>query len=323
VGWKDLLQTPDERIVAPWVGGRSLRSHDRSWRLEGKLPPEHGWHSFRLKNRKVEWVEAVDAEPDVLKFRAKGYLVGDRLVPDEARVETDPAKLAEFEQVLLVELGLDRFIRVEAGRPSEGGPLVYIGQEFPLGPEDEVQMAFLDRRPSVDDVSGVAPALDAAFRFESWQRSEAERRRVEEEERRRQEEARQRVREAIGDGATRRAVAQFNFAEGATAALRVGGAKYLDSRESANKGEMVVQFRFRNRTFECTCDRYTLGIIDAGICLQDHGTGEKGDTHLTLESFPAVLAQAIREGRLVVWRRVGGQNYGGYDDGHDEDDYYD
>ena len=45
-------------------------------------------------------------------------------------------------------------------------------------------------------------------------------------------------------------------------------------------------------------------IIDSGICLQDHNTGEKGDTYFTLESLPAVIRQADREGKLVVYRHV-------------------
>ena len=50
--------------------------------------------------------------------------------------------------------------------------------------------------------------------------------------------------------------------------------------------------------------RDTLRIVDAGICLEDHATGEKGDTYFTLESPPGVVRQAIREGQLVVWRHA-------------------
>jgi hypothetical protein len=48
----------------------------------------------------------------------------------------------------------------------------------------------------------------------------------------------------------------------------------------------------------------TLRIIDSGICLIDHATDERGDTYFTLESLPAVIAQAIREGHLVIFRRA-------------------
>jgi len=97
-----------------------------------------------------------------------------------------------------------------------------------------------------------------------------------------------------------------DFAEAARAALAVGGAEYLDHRRSARRGEVVVRFRLAQRRYECTCDQESLRIIDAGICLIDHATGERGDTYFTLESLPAVILQAEREGRLVVFRHVDG-----------------
>jgi hypothetical protein len=172
MGWRDLLQTGDEAVVSPWVGGRTLRTHDRVWTIEGRLPPEHGWHSFSVTSRKARWREPADAPMDVLRGLMRGYLVGDRFVPDDVVVELDPEKLAHrFERVYLVEQGLDRFARIAAGRACDGGVLVYEGPDMPLGPEDAVLQAYLDRATTVDDVPGVPPALDAAFRFESWQRA--------------------------------------------------------------------------------------------------------------------------------------------------------
>jgi hypothetical protein len=94
-----------------------------------------------------------------------------------------------------------------------------------------------------------------------------------------------------------------DFGEAARAALAVGGATYLDHRP-AYRGEMAVRFRFIGRRFECTCDQRTLRIIDSGICLQDHDTGDRGDHLLTLESLPGTIMQADREGKLVVFRHV-------------------
>jgi hypothetical protein len=68
---------------------------------------------------------------------------------------------------------------------------------------------------------------------------------------------------------------------------------------------VVVRFRLDHRAFECTCEERTLRIIDAGICLVDHATNEKGDTYFTLESLPGVIGEANREGKLVVFRHVG------------------
>jgi hypothetical protein len=312
MGWRDLLQTAGETIVSPWVGGRSLRLGERSWTIAGRLPAEHGWYSFALSNRAATCAGAAEPSQDVLRHLVRGYLVGDRIVEDGVRVDPSPAKIAEqSEPVHLVEPGLDRFARVSAGRVFDGGPLVYRQQDMPLGLEEQVLQALLDERPSIDAIAGVVPALDAAFRMETHQRDQARRRR-EEIERRRREEAEQRAREerirklfgALGDGAGRREMASEDFGEAARAALAVGGAEYLDHRRAAQRGEIVVRFRMHRRRFECTCDARTLRIVDAGICLVDHGTGERGDGYFTLESLPGVIGQATREGRLVVFRRV-------------------
>lgn len=332
MGWRDHLQKEDETLVLPWLGGRELRSKDRVFHIQGRLPAEPGWNAFKIQGRNARLILGEEAQPFLqncelppgpLDFEVTGYLVGDRLVRDDASVDPDPRKIVEqSEPVFLVEEGLDRFVRVEAGRVFADGPLIYAGMEFPLGPEDEVTRAFQDRKASVSDIKGVVPALDAAFRMESWRRSETERLRAEaeerrrrEEEERRREEQRQQLVQQLGDGAGRRAMAAVDFDAAAKAALQVGGAEFLDSRQSRNRNEMVVTFRFHNRRFECTCDRYTMQIIDAGICLVNHATGEKGDTYFTLESFPAVIAQAERERRLVVWRHVDG-----VDDREDWDD---
>lgn len=310
MGWKDLLQTEDECLVAPWVGGRSLRSRDRTWSLQGRRPPEPGWHTFKLENRKARWLGVAEAPMGVLKDHVRGYLVGDRIVPDGVRVSDDNL-VAVSERVHLIEPGLDRFVRVVAGRFFEDGPLIYEAPEFPLGPEEEVLVAYEDQKPNVNTIVGVSPALDMAFRLESLYRAETERRRREEQERREREEQerlaaerREQLREALGDGMTRRAVAIEDFGEAARAALAVGGAQYLSHRDSPNDDEMVVRYRLNDRRFECTCDRRTLRIIDSGICLTDERTGEKGDTFFTLESLPAVVRQADIEGVLVVYRHV-------------------
>jgi len=340
MGWRNLLQEKEELIVLPWLGGRTLRSGPRAWHLDGKLPAEHGWYTFKLMGRKAILGDSYDEElakepcvqpPGSLMCEVTGYLVGDRLILDNANVDPDPSKIAEqSETVHLIEDGLDRFARIEAGRACEDGPLIYSGMVMPLGPEEEVLQAFLEQKSSVANIKGVVPALDAAFRMEVWQRIEAAKRRAElerirkeEEEKRRIEEKRREIVEKLGDGAGRRAMAAIDFDEAARAAFVVGNAQFLDSRKSAQKGEMVVRFRLDNRRFECTCDKLTLRVIDAGICLVDHRTHEKGDGYFTLESLPGVIRQAQREGKLVVFRRVDGENYprGGNDD--DDEDYDD
>jgi hypothetical protein len=320
MSWRDLLQTDQETAVFPWVGGRSLQGSDnRVLTIDGRTPREFGWYRFKVKGRKALSVEAVPAEPENLRFRVRGYLVGDRVVPDGVRVDPDPAKIASFsEKVFLIEDGLDRFVRISAGRVYEGGPLVYSGPEMPLGPEDDVLNAYLDQKGSVDTIAGVSPALDAAFRMETWhrvdterRRAEAERKRQEEEARRQLEQRRQQLVEQLGDGAGRRAMALVDFRQAAQAALALSGAEYLDHRRAVRGNEMVVRFRLDGQRFECTCDQKTLQILDSGICLTAHWDdadgfehNTKGDTWFTLESLPSVIREAVRGHKLVVYRHV-------------------
>jgi hypothetical protein len=263
-------------------------------------------------------VDACAIPPGPLEGEVRGYLVGDRLVADDARVDPDPSGIArESETVWLLEDGLDMFVRVEAGRPCEGGPLVFAGVEMPLGPESEVLRAYEDRLESVGAVKGVTPALEAAFRMECWRRSETERRRAEVEAARARQEARDREEQrlaeltgTLGTGKSRREMAALDFAAAATAALAVGGAEYLSHRPSSERNEMVVRFRLLGRRFECTCDPRTLQIVEAGICLTAHEDdpdfegGTKGDGLLTLESLPRVIAEAESLGVLVVFRHL-------------------
>jgi hypothetical protein len=308
--WQQLLQKSTETLVVPWVGGRSLRTHDRAFKIEGDLPAEHGWFSFELAGRRARHRSTAEPAQTTLAFQLDGYLIGDRLVPDDVRVAPKLAELTQsFERVHLIEPGLDRFSRVSAGRCFENGPLIYRALELPLGPEEDVLREFLDGSESTAAVSGVSPALDAAFRVEVFRRNEASRRREEQARRehraREQREAEERQRELFelyGNADRRRDLAAHDFGEAARLALAIGGAEYLDHRAAHRPDEMVVRFRFQRRRFECTCDSKTLRIIDAGICLTDHTTETRGDTRFTLESLPAVIRQAENEGVLVVFR---------------------
>jgi hypothetical protein len=241
----------------------------------------------------------------------KGYLVGDRFIPDDARVVPDPDKLVEQTcQVYCVELGLERFARAMVVR-NRHGRLVYMSQEFPQGPEAEVLEAYQDRAVSVTHIKDVTPPLDLAFRWISRQRELVEERRRELErvraEERRERERQERIKQAMecaGTSVGRRNLAQHDFGTAAMEALKVSGAEFLDARPGFSEKEVVVQYRFRNRRFECVVDRATLRVIDSGICLTDHDTGEKGDTWLTLESLPGVVGEAIDLNKLVVYRHA-------------------
>lgn len=319
MGWKDLLQQDDETISLPWIGGRMLRHKERTWKLGGRLPEEHGWYTFKLSGRTAKLDGPCQDIPEgILFYTRKGYLVGDRFVPDDIRVVLYPNAIFDNTDVVhLIEPGLDRFARVQVGRVFEDGPLIYQGLDMPLGPESDVLEAFLEQKPDVNSIASVNPALDAAFRMETFQRQEAERRRQELERLRREEEERlaaeachKALLEQVGTAVGRRALAIQDFAEAARNALRMSGATYLDHRVGARANEMVVRFRHLNRRFECVCDRASLRIIDAGICLTAHyddpdwDEGTKGDQFFTLESLPAVIAEADREHKLVIFRHV-------------------
>src|SRR4029077_20548710 len=117
MGWRDLIQTGDERVTLPWLGGRTLHAATQRWSIEGRLPKEYGWHIFKITNREARVEGTAEAQPDLLQHTVRGYLVGDRLVADDAHVDPDPKRISEFsEKVFLLEDGMDRFARVRAGR---------------------------------------------------------------------------------------------------------------------------------------------------------------------------------------------------------------
>lgn len=311
MGWEDLLQQEDERVIAPWVGGKFLLLDSRRWKIQGKLPEEHGWYEWRLLGRKAELVGDADVSVAHGEKIQEGYLVGDLFVSDRegGEVKNPQELMGKFDRVHLLE-PLDHFERVQVRRYWDLGPLVFIGQAFPLGPETEVLDAFVERKDSVKDISEVPPALDLCFRMKTWHREwvefrrEEERKRREEEQRRLEAEAKAReLREKLGDGQMRREVALVDFEAAARAALAVGGAQYIEHRKAhGRREEYVVRYRMDGSRYECVCDA-NLHILDAGICLEDHDTGFKGDTLFTLESLPGVTRQAMREG-AAIWRHV-------------------
>lgn len=335
MSWRDLLapEGGEERTL-PWAGGKKVHALDRTWVIKGRWPPEHGWYTFEItggKNATLKTREPGDIVADFTDKTLRGYVVGDRFIADSSHVEPDPTRLIEqTEPVFCVEPGLDRFTRARVFRDREGR-LIYLTQEWPEGPEIEVLEAYQDRKDSVTGIAGVTPALDLAFRWISWGREMAEEARreaerlaaVERERMAAEEERRERLTQALkdaGTGAGRRNLAQYDFEAAARAALALSGAELLDVRESRNRNEMIVQYRYRHRRLECTCDRLTMRIIDAGVCLDDH-RGTKGDTRFTLESLPTVIKEAMDLGKLVVWRHApGDRGDRGYDDYNDEDE---
>jgi hypothetical protein len=325
MGWKDLIKSSEpSELVLPWFGYNKIHNAKRSWTIVGKLPPEHGWYRFNVQGGRDATLVSEEPLEHVYEWgegqeRLKGYLAGDRFIPEQSNATIDPKEIFNHTfPVYCVEVGLERFSRAVVIVDRENR-LVYLYQECPDGPEESVTQAYQDRRPSVDHIRNVTPALDLAFRWVSLQRANKERREEalrklrEEEERKIVESERlQQLMKDAGSAVGRRALAVKDFDAAAKEALRVSGAEFLDARRSRNKNEMVVQYRFRKRHLECVVERDTLRIVDAGVCLTDHETGEKGDTWLSLESLPGVISEAMDIGKLVVWRH-----------GEDDEDDYD
>lgn len=316
MSWRDLLSPGPQTFRAPWLGGRELHWAGRHWRIRGHYPHLHGWYTFASSgDRHVQLQGRGEAEPDLEATTGlrchSGYLVEDRLVPDTARVVPDPAALlAQTRRVRLVPRGLERFARARCGWHPGWPPeqVLFLQPLFPLGPEPAVQAAYEDRLDSLNHVAGVAPALDLAFRWQSLQRAREEAWRAEQarlqalEEARLEQEARhlEALRQA-GTALGRRALAVTDFNAAARHALAISGARFLDAREVA-RGEMEVRYELEGERFGCIVNRRTLQVIQAGICLTDEYTGERGDTRFTLESLPPVVLMVMRSHRLV--RRI-------------------
>jgi hypothetical protein len=338
MGWRDQLNKSSGEVIAPWLGGAKVFRDTRQWRLdsdklEAGSPAEIGWYRWTINGRKVCSPQPVDPDADYGESwqTARGYLIGDRFVASSARVTPELDKLIEQTQrVFLAEPGLERFTPVEVViDPLERA--IFKQELFAETAEESARHAFVDRKASLDDVAEVSPALDLAFRFLTWRRDVAERRRADAE-RRRQEAEHQRQQEELlaamireeaeqqqreeqeleemvracslqGSAVGRRQLASNDDLNGAAAAaLALSGARLLDVRRSHQPDEAIVQFRFMQQRFECVIDRCTLQIIDSGICLTDETTGERGDSYLSLESLPGVIREAINDGVLVVYR---------------------
>ena len=313
MSWQDLLQKENETIIIPWTGPIHTHIKNRSFTIKGRLPPEIGWYKFKIvKSKFLNFIEESTPDTSVFQKIITGYLIGNRLIPDNTRVNPNP-EVTVFQSPIvdLIEPGLDKFVRISAGVYTDEKHLIYDSLQMPLGPEDEVLHALQDGLISVNHIKSVTPALDAAFQMEVWRSAEAkkhreelERQRREEEERLAQEERRQEIIKKIGSAEGRRAMAAIDFGEAAKAALIVGGADYIEHHRAYQRGEMVVRFRLARRRFECICDERTLRIIDSGICLTDHDTGEKHDGYLTLESLPSVIQEAMNTDQLVIYRHA-------------------
>jgi len=333
--WKEFI-APAKVLLLPWFGGADLFSADgQRWGIQGKRPPELGfWRFICGAARSAIWVEADEPEENYQSSLSKlvtgpndvirGYCIGDRLLREPLSTFTgiQPTTFRDLvltttEKLYFVPVGLTRFEYVSArrwpGHKTDTYWVFYKEEESPCGKERQANELFQDGVPTIHAVPGVTPALTFAFSLLRRQQAdeEAERNRIA----KAREEARLKAeREAqlvvlraeaekiTGTGEARRALAAVDFRAAAKAALLVGGAELLDVRPHTVKGEMVVAYRCEGHRLGCIVDTQ-LRIVSAGICLTDHDTDETGDELLTLESLPAVVKEAVRGRKLVIWNR--------------------
>lgn len=153
MGWQDLINSGGVRVL-PWLGGNTVSAPNRAWTIQGRHPREYGWYQFNTTAaRDCRLVGPAERDIDYMVGLEvlRGFLVGDRFIPNDARVVPDPAKLIDqTEPVFCVDLGLDRFQKAAVVRDREGR-LLFMQLEFPEGPETEVLEAYQDRKDSVQD----------------------------------------------------------------------------------------------------------------------------------------------------------------------------
>ena len=80
-------------------------------------------------------------------------------------------------------------------------------------------------------------------------------------------------------------------------ALDNTGAHMLSIR-FMEQGQVETAFDFMGERFISIIGEDTLQVFDAGVCLE--GT----DAHLTLDSLPGVIREAIETGQLYITRHV-------------------
>lgn len=313
MSWRDLIEERPTTRIVPWFGSDIIYDKTREYRIVGRKPEEFGWYEVSLHNRDASFIKKADfPNTELLTNIVSGFLVGDRIIIDDSSsLKSASDLLKESRVVKLIEPGIEKFSRISVGQFQGYGPFIFNSQEMPLGPESDVYTAWMNKAESISNIPGVTPALEAVFKIENHRRevlearrAEAERLRREEEERIRREEERTRLYSRLGDATSRRLLATTDFEAAARAALAISGSELVEVVNAYQRNEKIVRFRMHGRIFECICDSQTLQIIEAGVCLTDEDTGEKGDTWLTLESLPVVIAEAESIGRLVVFRHV-------------------
>ena len=241
MGWQDCLEDEGARLVIPWLGGRRIYKEGRAWRVLEELPREYGWYEWGCQGRVALCLGRHEADLDYVAAAfcgvKRGYLVGNRMVVDGLGWGVSPDDLLKHTiSVFLVEPGLDRFTRAEVGFLEIDQPF-YRHEIFPLGPEDDVRRAFVDRLDNINHIADVTPALDIAFTVATRQRAVVEARRAELERAREVERRREEMAQSVGS----RLDIAFTVATRQRAVVEARRAELERAREVERRREEMAQ----------------------------------------------------------------------------------
>lgn len=313
VDYKKFLAQPDEEITMVYLGGPTVETKDRRFRVstDGALasPLEPGFIRFRVRGRNaVPLAREAGADLSALPSRT-GHHAGGYLASGGAAFERLELCQGELEIVAPIRA------RVHAG------VLVFDEVRFETEVEMAVREAVLDGR-GIADIKGVAaslraaaaaalalrsaarlaipispnevrgsivaiaeggrPAAEAAVQAIGGRRQAAER-----------EGLAQRLAAQARVSAARARVDPIGEAE---RVLTAAGASFRSAR-FVDESRIEVRYAFLGERFITVVDGGTLNVLDAGICLSG------ADSELGLDAMPSVIREAIDEDHLNITRR--------------------
>lgn len=314
VDYKKFLERPDEEIVAIYLGGPTIETADRRFRVqtEGVAPAllQPGFLRLRVRGRNAtpicrEPSMDLSALPSRSGHHAGGYLA------------TSDGRYTRLELLPEGELELCAPVRARV----HGTALVFDEVLFETEAEMSVREALLDGR-GIADQKGVAGSLRAAYaasvalriaapaglalspnEVRGSIRDIAERgptaavelvERIREQ--RRREETAAVARRAAARAHEPPAPPRRDPVEEAERVLTVAGATFRSAR-SLGDGTIEVRYAFLGERFVTLVDEATFNVIDAGICLSG------ADRELGLDAMPSVIREAMDVDHLNITRR--------------------
>ena len=319
-----------ESVVLPYLGGGTVDSASR--RLRVTTPVAQGWWRFDVKGREATPREP--AEPVCMDSlpRVRGHAWGRRLVREGAVAES---------LELMPEEEPPRLAPVSARRWHDGS-LLFDSVDFESEAEGAARGALEEDQP-LGHIQGVSAPLRAAFGYALLERAsraldirfmpaevrgrilvvaetgraaaESCLRRLSHEReaqtarlRQQQAAAERRLQAADLLVEAQRRVVHLESRRGrgpphedgmhrAQQALHKAGARPLDMRRLEGQ-RLEVTYAFMGERFVSIVAADSLQVLDAGICLAG------ADGHVTLESLPSVIREAIETDELVVTRHA-------------------